>query len=85
MTDSTIIHDGNIKKSTEVAVPVTSRGLMYGDGCFETIRSYSGLLFKLNEHLKRLNNGLKFLDIHQPESLKKRPSYFTNKITATKE
>jgi branched-chain amino acid aminotransferase len=30
------------------------RGLLYGDGCFETVRTYDGHLFALNLHLKVL-------------------------------
>ncbi len=70
MADSAVIYDGELKQSAEAAVPVTSRGLMYGDGCFETFRSYSGRFLKLREHLKRLNEGLNFLNIHKPEGLK---------------
>lgn len=71
-----VIFDGSLQRSDEPAAPVTSRGLMYGDGCFETLRSYSGGLLKLNEHLKRLKKGLNYLNIPypndlQPTSLKK--------------
>ena len=33
---------------------VFDHGFLYGDGAFEGIRSYSGLVFKLNEHIDRL-------------------------------
>ncbi len=35
-------------------VSVFDHGLLYGDGVFEGIRSYNGLVFKLKEHLNRL-------------------------------
>jgi len=37
------------------AVSVLDRGLLYGDGLFETLRSYDGVPFLLEEHLARLN------------------------------
>jgi len=35
-------------------VSVFDHGLLYGDGVFEGIRSYDGLIFKLREHIDRL-------------------------------
>ena len=39
---------------SEAKVSVFDHGLLYGDGVFEGIRSYHGLVFKLKEHLERL-------------------------------
>lgn len=61
--------NGTFTKNEAPAVPVTSRGLMYGDGCFETLRSYKGSFFKLDEHLRRLQQGLHFLSISLPDDL----------------
>src|SRR3989338_898658 len=38
----------------DAKVSVFDHGLLYGDGVFEGIRSYNGLVFKLREHLDRL-------------------------------
>ncbi len=38
----------------DAKVSVFDHGLLYGDGVFEGIRSYNGLVFKLDEHLDRL-------------------------------
>ncbi len=65
-----VIFDGKLQPASKAAVPVTARGLLYGEGCFETFRSYKGRFLKLNEHLKRLGEGLEFLDIPYPEKLK---------------
>lgn len=46
--------DGKLYPKSEAKVSVFDHGLLYGDGVFEGIRSYNGLVFKLNEHLDRL-------------------------------
>ncbi|MFB0514764.1 MAG: branched-chain-amino-acid transaminase, partial [Candidatus Bathyarchaeia archaeon] len=38
----------------EAKVSVYDHGLLYGDGVFEGIRAYEGVVFKLDEHLDRL-------------------------------
>ena len=38
----------------DAKVSIFDHGLLYGDGVFEGIRSYQGLVFKLQEHLDRL-------------------------------
>ena len=45
-------------------ISVLDQGLLYGDGAFETMRSYKGNILGLNEHLDRLFCTLKKLDIN---------------------
>jgi len=47
-------------------VSVFDRGFMYGDGVFETMRSYAGVAFKLDEHIDRLYTSLAVLGIKPP-------------------
>lgn len=42
--------------------------MLYGDGVFESLRTYRGKPFQLEEHIKRLLHGAKFLRIHFPLS-----------------
>ena len=44
-------------------ISMLDRGFLYGDGVFETMRSYSGAVFLLEEHLERLSRSLKRLGI----------------------
>jgi len=46
------------------------RGLMLGDGLFETMRAQSGTIFKLDRHLQRLRDGLAVLAIREPPHLR---------------
>jgi branched-chain amino acid aminotransferase len=47
-------------------VSVFDHGFLYGDGVFETLRSYHGRLFRLDEHLKRLKKSAQGLEISLP-------------------
>ncbi len=46
--------NGKFVDQSEATVSVFDHGLLYGDGVFEGIRSYGGLVFKLREHIDRL-------------------------------
>lgn len=46
--------DGEWYPKEKAKVSIFDHGLLYGDGVFEGIRSYNGLVFKLTEHLDRL-------------------------------
>ena len=49
-----IFLNGRLVPRAEAKISVFDHGLLYGDGVFEGIRSYNGLVFKLKEHLDRL-------------------------------
>ena len=46
--------NGKFYDKKDAKISVFDHGLLYGDGAFEGIRSYSRLVFKLKEHLCRL-------------------------------
>lgn len=68
-----IIYNGSFKPAGAVLVSARSRGLMYGDGCFDTFRSYSGRFLALDRHLNRLKEAVQFLDMRLPELLRPEP------------
>lgn len=45
---------GEFVKKEEAVISVFDHGFLYGDGVFEGIRVYSGNVFRLDAHLKRL-------------------------------
>lgn len=51
-------------------IPAVTSGLYYGAGCFETFIAENGSIFKFTEHLDRLNKGLKYLGVSEPELIK---------------
>ena len=46
--------DGEYYLKSQAKVSVYDHGLLYGDGIFEGIRAYGGIVFKLKEHINRL-------------------------------
>ncbi len=61
--NSYIFLNGKIISDAEGHISFKDRGFMYGDGIFETLRSYNGIPFKLAEHLERLQSSAKKLKI----------------------
>ncbi len=57
--------NGEILDENEAKISVFDRGFLYGDGIFETIRSYEGVVFRLGDHLNRLYSSMKSLKIRQ--------------------
>ena len=60
--------DGQYLPEDQAKVSVFDHGLLYGDGVFEGIRSYDGLVFCMDEHLDRLYNSADFIELKIPIS-----------------
>jgi len=52
-----VVLDGQHCPPAESTVSVFDRGFLYGDSVFETLRTYSGQPFELEEHLRRLERS----------------------------
>jgi len=61
-----IFLNGRIVPVAEATVSVFDHGLLYGDGVFEGIRSYGGKAFRLDEHLKRLEQSARAIRLELP-------------------
>lgn len=53
-------------EESEAKVSVFDHGLLYGDGVFEGIRVYGGKIFRLEQHLDRLNASAKAIMLQVP-------------------
>lgn len=62
--------NGEILDEDKAKISVFDRGFLYGDGIFETMRSYDGIVFRLTDHLDRLYSSMKCLKIRQGPSNK---------------
>jgi len=68
MTESLVYINGELVPESEAKISVFDHGFLYGDGVFEGIRAYRGVVFKLREHIERLYDSAKFLRIEIPMS-----------------
>lgn len=60
--------DGKLVDENDAKVSVFDHSVLYGDGCFEGIRFYSGKVFRLEEHIVRLFNSMRYLMLDLPWS-----------------
>ena len=60
--------DGKYLPDDKARISVFDHGFLYGDGVFEGIRAYNGKIFRLKEHLDRLYDSAKTIDIKPPIS-----------------
>jgi branched-chain amino acid aminotransferase len=60
MTEYAYIN-GRFHTTKKARISIEDRGFLYGDGVFETMRSYGGKVFMLSRHLGRLFCSLKAL------------------------
>lgn len=68
MSQNTLFLNGEFIPANEAKVSVFDRGFIFGDGVYEVIPAYGGHLFRLPEHLKRLENSLIKIRIAPPLS-----------------
>lgn len=61
--------NGRIVPAAEATVPVMDHGLLYGDGVFEGIRFYHRRVFRLMEHLERLEASATAIGLALPMGL----------------
>jgi branched-chain amino acid aminotransferase len=57
---------GKLYEKNDAKISVFDHGLLYGDGVFEGIRSYSGRVFRLAEHVERLYESARAINLVIP-------------------
>ncbi len=58
--------NGELVQQETATVSALDRGLLYGYGLFETMRSYGGRVFRLEEHYRRLCRGAERVGLEVP-------------------
>jgi branched-chain amino acid aminotransferase len=66
---SKIYMDGHLVPVTEANVSVFDHAFLYGDGIFETLMVVEGRVFRLQDHLQRLQRSAKAIALHLPVSI----------------
>ena len=60
--------NGKFVPLSQACISVLDRGFLFGDGVYEVIPAYGGQLFRLQQHLKMLNNSLGAIRMEAPLS-----------------
>lgn len=68
MPIETVYLNGDYLPLSEAKISVMDRGFLFGDGVYEVIPAYAGKLFRLENHLERLDNSLKSIHLQNPHN-----------------
>ncbi len=71
--------NGQFFDKENAKISVYDHGLLYGDGVFEGMRAYSGVVFRLAEHLTRLYESARAIQLKIPMET----AALTNAVNAT--
>jgi branched-chain amino acid aminotransferase len=63
---ATVNVNGTISSGQEAVIPVFDHGFLYGEGVYETLRTYNGRLFLFDRHIRRLRNSARLIDLALP-------------------
>ena len=58
--------NGTIAKAADAVVPVYDHGFLYGEGIYETLRTYNRVPFLYDRHMRRLRASAKHLQLDVP-------------------
>ena len=61
-----IFLNGQLLNKEDAKVSVFDRGFLFGDGVYEVIPVYADRIFRFHEHIERLENSLKAIQINNP-------------------
>jgi len=67
-SDMYIFLDGVIVPESQAVVSVYDHGFLYGDGVYETMRSYGGIVFMVRRHMDRLARSAALIRLKVPEA-----------------
>ena len=63
---ATVSVNGRITNEREATISVFDHGFLYGEGIYETLRTYDGRAFLLDRHLRRLRNSARMIVLDLP-------------------
>jgi branched-chain amino acid aminotransferase len=58
--------NGVIKPADQAVVPVYDHGVLYGEGVYEVVRTYNGVPFLFEPHMKRLRQSARLIHLDVP-------------------
>lgn len=76
--------NGRFYSERDANISIFDHGFLYGDGIFETLRTYNGRVFKIDEHLERLFHSAKLVKLQIPLAKKQIKQDITSTIKKNK-
>jgi branched-chain amino acid aminotransferase len=81
---ATVNVNGRISPEREAVIPVFDHGFLYGEGIYETLRTYNGRLFLFDRHMRRLRNSARLIDLALPFTDEELAAHIRDTIGAAK-
>ena len=85
MSDQTVYLNGFYLPLQDAKISVLDRGFLFGDGVYEVIPVYNGHIFRIKEHLTRLDNSLKAIRLENPHTTAEWLAIFEPFLDSSKE
>jgi branched-chain amino acid aminotransferase len=63
---ATVNVNGRISADHDAVISVFDHGFLYGEGIYETLRTYDGRLFLYDRHMRRMRNSARLIDLALP-------------------
>src|SRR6476620_4971588 len=76
--------NGRISDEREAVISVFDHGFLYGEGVYETLRTYNIRLFLYDRHMRRLRNSARMIELMIPFTDKVLARHVSDTIGATK-
>jgi branched-chain amino acid aminotransferase len=76
--------NGRIVDEHEAVISVFDHGFLYGEGIYETLRSYNGRLFLYDRHMRRLRNSARMIELVIPFTDEELARHVSDTIDAMK-
>jgi D-alanine transaminase len=61
--------NGNFTDASQARISPMDRGFLFADGVYEVIPAFNGVMFRAEQHLRRLQRSMDALQIESPHSL----------------
>jgi branched-chain amino acid aminotransferase len=74
--------NGRIARAEDATIPVYDHGLLYGEGVYETLRTYNRVPFLYDRHVRRLRASAGYLELAVPFSNDELASWIADTMAA---
>ena len=76
--------NGRIFDEREAVISVFDHGFLYGEGIYETLRTYNSRLFLFDRHTRRLRNSARMIELAVPFTNDELARHISDTVAATK-